>query len=242
MGRRINYSGIWGVSLSVWIMALLVLFQFVSGCTAEEHDTSTTGDIAHVLQKAQEGDWSAQYRLATMYHAGKETAISQEKASYWYLKAAQQDVTMAQVRIGSRLVEGEGIKKDVGAGIQWLQKAANKNDGLAQLVLSDVYLGHFNSGLKDFEKAFSWMLKAAKNGVIPAQYEVSRMYVNGVGTVVDYKHGVYWLLKAAEGGNLTAMRVLSGAYSKGLFGLQQDLKEAEHWRVKSKNVHDKKGE
>jgi uncharacterized protein len=227
--------------IPIRVLILLVLFQFVSACT-EEHDTSKTGDIAQVLQKALEGDWSAQYCLATMYHAGKETAVNQEKASYWYLKAAQQDVTIAQTRIGTRLIEGEGIKKDVAAGIQWLEKAANKNDGLAQLVLSDTYLGHFNSGIKDFKKAFPWMLKAAKTGVIPAQFEVSKMYVNGIGTEVNYNQGVFWLRKAAEGGSLSAMNVLSGAYSKGLFGLQQDLKESEYWLEKSKNVGKQKEE
>lgn len=226
---------------SVRILILLVLFQSVFACT-EEQASRKSGDIAWILQKAEAGDWSAQYRLATMYHAGKETAINQEKASYWYLKAAQQDVTMAQAKIGVRLIEGEGIKKDVEAGIQWLEKAANKNDGLAQLVLSDTYLGQFNSGLKNFEKAFSWMLKAAKTGVVPAQYEISKMYVNGIGTDVNYNQGVYWLRKAAESGNISAMEVLSGAYSKGLFGLQQDPKEAEHWLEKSKIVRNQKGE
>ncbi|MDP3478837.1 MAG: tetratricopeptide repeat protein [Desulfoprunum sp.] len=230
-----------GMSLIVRSIILLVLFQFVSACT-EELATPEAVDIAQALQKAKEGDWSAQYHLATIYHAGKGTAINQEKASYWYLKAAQQDVTMAQTRIGARLIEGEGIKKDVGAGIQWLQKAANKNDGLAQLVLASTYLGEFKSGLKNFEKAFYWMLKAAKTGVVPAQFEVSKMYVNGIGTEANYDQGIYWLQKAAEGGNLSAMNVLSGAYSKGLFGLQQDQKKADYWWGKSENVSNQKGE
>ena len=231
----------WGVPLIVRIIISLVLFQFVSACT-EEHDTSKSGYIAQILQKAEEGDWSAQYRLATIYHAGKETAMNQEKASYWYLKAAQQDVTMAQTKIGARLIEGEGIKKDVEAGIQWLEKAANKNDGLAQLVLASTYLGEFKSGLKNFEKAFYWMLKAAKAGVIPGQFEVSKMYINGIGTEVNYDQGLYWLRKAAEGGSLSAMKVLSGGYSKGLFGLQQDQKKADYWWEKSNNVSNQKGE
>jgi len=227
--------------ISMRVLILLVLLQSVAACT-DEQVTPNSGDIARILQKAEAGDWSAQYRLATMYHAGKETAINQEKASYWYLKAAQQDVTMAQARIGVRLIEGVGIKKNVEAGIQWLEKAANKNDGLAQVALASTYIGEFKSGLKNFEKAFSWMLKAAKTGVIPAQFEASKMYVTGIGTDVNYNQGVYWLKKAAEGGNLSAMEVLSGAYAKGLFGLQHDLKKAEYWLEKSKNVRNQKGE
>jgi uncharacterized protein len=225
--------------IPIRIIFLLALFQFVSACT-EEHDTSKSGHIGQILQKAEAGDWSAQYRLATMYHAGKETAINQEKASYWYLKAAQQDVTMAQTRIGARLIEGEGIKKDVETGIQWLEKAANKDDGFAQLVLASTYLGEFKSGLKNFEKAFYWMLKSAKTGVIPAQYQVSKMYNNGIGTEANYDQGLYWLRKATEGGNRSAMVVLSEAYSKGLLGLKQDQKKAEYWLEKSNNVNNQK--
>jgi TPR repeat protein len=227
--------------ISMRFFILVVLLQSVAACT-DEQATPNSGDIAQILQKAEAGDWSAQYRLATMYHAGKEAENNQEKASYWYLKAAQQDVTMAQARTGVRLIEGVGIKKDVGAGIQWLEKAANKNDGLAQLALASTYLGEFKSGLKNFEQAFSWMLKAAKTGVIPAQFEASKMYIAGIGTDVNNNQGVYWLRKAAEGGNLSAMEVLSGAYSKGLFGLQHDLKKAEYWLEKSKNVRNQKGE
>lgn len=183
------------------ILILFPLFQFVSACT-EGPASPKAGDIVQILQKAENGDASAQYRVATMYQTGEETAVNQGKASYWYLKAAQQDITAAQTRIGARLIQGLGIEKNVGAGIQWVQKAANKNDGIAQILLSSVYLGEFDSSLQDFEKAFYWMLNAAKTGIAPAQYEVSRMYIKGIGTGVDYSQGVYWLEKAAEGGEL----------------------------------------
>ncbi|MDO9068641.1 MAG: tetratricopeptide repeat protein [Deltaproteobacteria bacterium] len=227
--------------ISMRVLILLVLLQSVAACT-DEQATPNSGDIARILHKAEEGDSAAQYRAATMYNEGKGTAINQEKACYWYLKAARQDVTMAQTRIGPRLVKGLGIKKDVEAGILWLEKAANKNDSLAQMVLSAIYLGELNSGLKNFEKAFYWMLKAAKNGIAPAQFEVYKMYIYGIGTDVNYNQGVYWLRKATEGGDFTAMEVLSGAYAKGLFGLQHDLKKAVHWLEKSKIVRNQKGE
>lgn len=174
------------------ILILFALFQFVSACT-EEPASPKAGDIAQILQKAEKGDASAQYRVATMYQTGEGTAVNPGKASYWYLKAAQ-------------------------------------------LVLSSAYLGEADSGLRDFEKAFYWMLNSAKTGIVPAQYEVSRMYIKGIGTGVDYSQGVYWLEKAAEGGSPSAMKALGGAYYKGFFGLKHGPEKAKYWLEKSHNV------
>lgn len=218
--------------LTLLALVLCALLQFVSAYT-EGHAASKSGDIAQILQKAEKGDSSAQYRVATMYQTGEGTAVDEEKASYWYLKAARQDITAAQTRIGAKLIRGLGIEKNERAGIQWLEKAASKNDGLAQVLLSSIYL---DSSPQDFEKAFYWMLNAAKTGVVPAQYEVSRMYVKGIGTGVDYTQGVYWLEKAAEGGSPSAMKALGAAYYKGLFGLKHDPEKGKHWREKSHNV------
>jgi TPR repeat protein len=207
--------------ISIRVLILLVLLQFVFSCT-EEHITPKPDDIAKILQKAKEGDSSAQCQAATIYNEGKGTAINQENASYWYLMAARQDVTMAQTRIGVRLVKGLGIKKDVEEGLHWLEKAANKNDSLAQMALSGIYLGELNSGLNNFGKAFYWMLNAAKSGVAPAQFEVYRMYRYGIGTETNLTQGDYWLRKAAEAGYPSAIKVL-----REVSELQEDLKKTE---------------
>ena len=51
---------------------------------------------------------------------------------------------------------------------------------------------------KNFEKAFHWMQKAAKQNVAAAQYELGGMYFKGQGTKKNIETAIFWTTKAAE--------------------------------------------
>jgi TPR repeat protein len=45
---------------------------------------------------------------------------------------------------------------------------------------------------KSKKKAFEWFLKAAKQGIAEAQYEVASMYDNGIGVEQDSEKASWW--------------------------------------------------
>ena len=79
---------------------------------------------------------------------------------------------------------------------------------------------------RDEQKAFDWLLRAAKQGDVDAQVGVAQMYENGDGVPQNYPQAVTWYKKAAEhvpdrGGAGVARSSLGLLYMDGL-GVPQD--------------------
>ncbi len=85
---------------------------------------------------------------------------------------------------------------------------------------------------KDYNQAFYWLTKAAKQGDAMAQYWLGVMYYNGDGVPQDYKKTVYWYTKSAEQGNADAQFNLGLMYYNG-DGVPQDYKKTVYWYTKS---------
>jgi TPR repeat protein len=58
--------------------------------------------------------------------------------------------------------------------------------------------------LTDDKKAIKWYLKAAKQGVSDAQYNLGLMYDNGEGVLKDLSKAKYWIKKAYENPDVNA--------------------------------------
>lgn len=59
------------------------------------------------------------------------------------------------------------------------------------------------------EEAYSWQRRAAEAGLAPAQIELARMQLHGIGTPVDPRQAVNWLLRAEAGGHPFAAYLLA---------------------------------
>src|SRR5690242_2143179 len=59
------------------------------------------------------------------------------------------------------------------------------------------------------EEAHGWYLRAAQAGFAPAQIELARMQLHGVGTASDPEQAVAWLLRAEAGGHPIAAYMLA---------------------------------
>ncbi len=77
----------------------------------------------------------------------------------------------------------------------------------------------------EFEKAFEWMEKAARQGDRDAQYQLAQYYRKGWGVQVDGRKAVFWARKSMEAGNPRGAHFLSGAYKVGL-GVVKDSQRA----------------
>lgn len=55
------------------------------------------------------------------------------------LKRARRGDRIAMRQIGRRLIQGDGVPREVSSGIGWLEKAADEGDDVAMLMLGDIY-------------------------------------------------------------------------------------------------------
>ena len=54
---------------------------------------------------------------------------------------------------------------------------------------------------QDFQEAANWFRRAAKKGVMPAQYRLARLYEEGKGVPRDLEYAYAWLAVASAGGH-----------------------------------------
>lgn len=87
---------------------------------------------------AENGDLSAQSRLALLYYKGEQFGIKSEydKARKWALIAAKRGDAQAQTVLGNLYREGLGGSQDYDQAIFWLEKAVAQGDFLAQIGLA----------------------------------------------------------------------------------------------------------
>ena len=68
---------------------------------------------------------------------------------------------------------------------------------------------------QDYEKAFEWFLKSAKEGNKFAQYSLGNLYYYGNGTDKDLSQAFHWYMKSAEQGQPYASYSIAQMYNKG---------------------------
>jgi TPR repeat protein len=93
-------------------------------------------------------------------------------------------------------------------------------------------LGDFYKKQNQFEKAFSWYLKSAKQGLPEAQFSLGVSYFNGKGVEEDKREAVEWYKKSAGQGVAEAQYNLGICYEFGE-GVKKDEREAVEWYKKS---------
>ena len=84
----------------------------------------------------------------------------------------------------------------------------------------------------DYQKAFKLLKKLSESGDTRAEYDLSKMYLQGIGTKQDVSQGWFWMIKAADHGNTMAMVELGGRYEYGV-NLEMDETQAAFWFKKA---------
>ncbi|MEQ1528040.1 MAG: tetratricopeptide repeat protein [Methylococcales bacterium] len=89
-----------------------------------------------------------------------------------------------------------------------VHEAAEQGDAKAQAKLGAMYLlGHDGIEKSDI-KAFEWILKAAKQGLVDAEVMVAAMYDRGIGVPSDVNTATSWYEKAAAKGHGASLAIL----------------------------------
>ncbi len=120
-------------------------------------------EIKALLQRAENGDVSAQYDLGTVYKDGLGVDKNPKEALKWYALAAEYGDARAQFFTGSFYLAGKGATKNVSEGLKWLERSAEQDHPEAQMKLANVYLSGADVK-KDISKAQKWYSKAAALG------------------------------------------------------------------------------
>ena len=134
----------------------------------------------------------------------------------------------AQVRLGVRYYDGNGVSKDVQQAVSWWRKAAEQGNATAQYFLGVMYAIEHDVS-QDYPQAVNWWRKAAEQGNASAQFSLGAMYARGQGVPQDFQQAAHWWRKAAEQGHEESQYNLGVVYESGEQGIAQDFQQAAHW-------------
>lgn len=141
----------------VLLAGLCVLF---TGCSTGGY----YGDFSH----------DTTTRKGVRYLLGRGVSQSNEKAFYYFSKAAKEENdAFAQNEIAFMYIAGKGTNRDPKKALFWYQKAAQRGLASAQYNLGLMYIyGKGTSSNRSF--GMTWIKKSADNGFAPARQFLGR--------------------------------------------------------------------
>lgn len=167
-------------------------------------------------------------------------------------KAEQGDAD-AQVKLGLKYQNGDGVEKNDKVAVEWYRKAADQGNSDAQANLGGMYQD--GTGVeKNNEQAVFWYRKSADQGnasgenllgvmsVIEADPKIKKAEIKKDDKEVAaklreeadilFKEAISWFRKSADQGNSEAQLNLGVMYQKG-FGIEKNNEQAVSWFRKS---------
>ena len=185
-----------------------------------------------------------QHNLALAYYAGKGVLKNSKQARFWWERAARQGHTQAQFNLGALLWNGDGVNKDANQAIIWFRQASDAGHIQARTFLETIFdetefaiateapanepaaeldpklSSALNSAgdaytKKDYSEAFSQWNNAASMGNADAQYQVARLYQQGLGVAQDPAKAFEFIQLSANNGQAQAQYELAQYYLQG---------------------------
>ncbi|MFA7237564.1 MAG: trypsin-like peptidase domain-containing protein [Phycisphaeraceae bacterium] len=164
------------------------------------------------------------------------------------IRQAEAGDAAAQVKLGSKYENGEGIGKDPAEAAKWYKLAGAQGNAEAQYRLGLIHAGaagvhRDTSGRLLFKtkfvfgqegvadnvaEAIKWFRLAAQQGHAAAEFEFGSMYQFGIGADENPTEAVKWYRLASDQGDAAAQLALGRMYAKGE-GVTKDPAEAVKW-------------
>lgn len=196
----------------------------------EENKPETYAECAEWLRKsALQGKPSSMFNLAIMYQRGMGVPKDMITALAWYMVSAYDG--------------DEEIVEEVGkvlAGITPAdrRKALERTKPIiASLNISPIYSQ--GSRRIDLANAFHEQFARAATGGAEDEYELARLFHEGIGTINDPAEAALWCRKAAVQGHVDAMRTLAQCLKEG-DGVERNLVEMAKWFHKAADADDQR--
>lgn len=164
---------------------------------------------AALAAAADGGDAAAAFELALLLLGGG--GDDDRAAGLARLARAAEAVPAAAAMLGGILLLDPARAAE---GIGWLRRAAGAGEASAFWLLGAAHLRGLGVGV-DARQARLLMAQAAEGGVVAAQLELARLYVDGVGGARDEAAAARWERAAAEAGSADGcLRVAERAASR----------------------------
>lgn len=117
---------------------------------------------------------------------------------------AANGVAWAQLALGDKFANGQGVVQDYAEAVKWYRLAAEQGHTFAQFRLG--FLIYNGQGVvQNYADAAKWYLLAAAQGDASAQLNLGLLHADGQGVTQDYKKAHMWLNLAAVKGNKTSV-------------------------------------
>ncbi|MGA6114335.1 MULTISPECIES: tetratricopeptide repeat protein [Agrobacterium] len=180
------------------------------------------------LNRAQNGDASAQTLVAEMMSRGLGIARDEKTAAFWYQQAAQGGDPVAMFKFALILMEGKFVTRDKAKADDFMRRAAEGGNASAQFNWGQILVSE-NPGAKGLLMALPFYEKSADQGIADAQYAVSQIYWSVKDVPAEKKAKARdWLMRAAKAGYDTA-QVDLGIWLVNGFGGERNLDEGFRW-------------
>jgi hypothetical protein len=115
------------------------------------------------------------------------------------LSRAEQGDAEAQLQLGMRYAEGDGVIQNDKEAVRWFALAAEQGLAEAQYQYGLALLKG-RGVVQDYQAAFNWIERPAQRGYARAQYSLGELYRFGTGTAIDKARAYLWFnLAAAQG-------------------------------------------
>ncbi len=190
--RKLELSMTW----CQWVVVLLVSMTCVSSSALANADDDyqsgvksfRDGDVVGAMTPLRAASLAGHAKAQALLADILDRTDFDEDAIALYRKSAEQGEPDGMFGLGVMLAAGEGTKKDVLAGREWILKAAEKGLPLAVNVVAQAYLkgelGYTEADLNTPE-ALTWVKRAATNEYLPAIDALVAAYTTGSGLPVE---------------------------------------------------------
>lgn len=175
--------------------------------SAPAKDTSLTGTLKDLQDKAYAGIAEAQHDLAAVYTAGSGVKQDYKRAAYWFQQAASAGVANAAYNLGVLNHQGLGMSKDITRALDWYRVAALQGHPEAQYNLGIAYIEGIGTKYNP-QLAAGFFQKAALAGITEAAYNLGLILENGLLAEPKPNQALMWYRVGSEGGSAEAKNAL----------------------------------
>ena len=190
-------------------------------CFSDEDDEQSLSQAIRLYKDITDSDCDGFFKAEAYYKAGCAYNDSGEgkKALSCFKKAAGLNCHEAFARIGDAYRDGNGVGQDDTMARKWYRKGADAGEIAATLKLASCYKDGIG-GEPNYEKAMleyqhiaerinSRGFKHQAVGIGAALYEISNMYLKGLGVEVDLRKAYDYFKRAASHDNRAAENALN---------------------------------
>ena len=179
---------------------------------------------------AQRGDVTSEYRYGFNLVYGRGVPADPGQGIPWIVRAANSNYVPSMRTLGTIYHNGTGVTPNQQIALQWVQKAADGGDHVAQAEIGGAFWFGASPYPKDPAKAVEWFLKSAAD---PKQNEarwwLGIAYRDGIGVQIDEAEAMRWFREASELGDTRAAAQVGIGYFDGRPPYTADNVEAFKW-------------